>query len=206
MGSVENASDLLHYWIGQHTQAFDPDASSSFEATVAHSIKAVVVEPGFCKCTLLVTSRLQNNYGTMNGGGMAALTCITAGAALETLGPRSGIVTSNSMDCLSAVPLGTSIEITGKVSTGDTVALKSRAVKAHGCSCLRCTMWACHVEPVTSSVACQAQQQHYMHGTSVSNFAGCAFESHIHTHIHTWQRPHAAVRLHLADMHHADVQ
>lgn len=49
---------------------------------------------------------------------MAAVTCIIAGAALETLGARSGIVTSSTMDCLRAVPVGAIIEVIGKVSTG----------------------------------------------------------------------------------------
>lgn len=118
MGSTENASNLLHYWIGQHRPEFDPDASSSFEATVAHSIQEVHTEPGVCSCKLLVTPRLQNNYDTMNGGGMAALTCIIAGAALDTLGARSGIVTSNSMDCLSAMPVGSVVDIIARVSAG----------------------------------------------------------------------------------------
>ncbi|KAL3158495.1 hypothetical protein ABBQ38_010727 [Trebouxia sp. C0009 RCD-2024] len=117
MGSSESASQLLHYWIGQHSADFDPQASSSFEATVAHSIQELSTDPGTCSCKLLVTPRLQNNYGTMNGGCMAAVTCIIAGAALETLGARSGIVTSSTMDCLRAVPVGAIIEVIGKVST-----------------------------------------------------------------------------------------
>lgn len=119
MGSSERASQLLHYWIGQHRPDFDPQTSSSFEATVAHSIQEASTDSGICSCKLLVTPRLQNNYGTMNGGCMAALTCIIAGAALETLGARSGIVTSNSMHCLRAVPLGTVVEVIGRVCTGN---------------------------------------------------------------------------------------
>ena len=118
MGSTENASNLLHYWIGQHRPDFDPDASSSFEATVGHSIREISTEPGLCACKLLVTPRLQNNYDTMNGGGMAALTCIIAAAALDTLGARSDIVTSNSMDCLSAMHVGSVVNIIGRVRTG----------------------------------------------------------------------------------------
>lgn len=121
MGSSESASQLLNYWIGQHRPDFDMQASSSFEATAAHSIQQISVDPGVCSCKLLVTPRLQNNYGTMNGGSMAALTCIIAGAALETLGARSGIVTSNSMHCLRAVPVGALVDITGRVCTGNSV-------------------------------------------------------------------------------------
>ena len=118
MGNSENASQLLNYWIGQHGPDFDAHASSSFEATAAHSIQQISVDPGICSCKLLVIPRLQNNYGTMNGGSMAALTCIVAGAALETLGARSGIVTSNSMHCLRAVPVGAVIDVIGRVCTG----------------------------------------------------------------------------------------
>ncbi|KAL3160187.1 hypothetical protein ABBQ32_010950 [Trebouxia sp. C0010 RCD-2024] len=117
MGSSESASQLLHYWVGQHSADFDPQASSSFEATVAHSIQELFTDPGTCSCKLLVTPRLQNNYGTMNGGCMAAVTCIIAAAALETLGARSGIVTSSTMDCMRAVPVGAVVEVIGKVST-----------------------------------------------------------------------------------------
>lgn len=119
MGSSESASQLLNYWIGQHSSDFNAQASSSFEATVTHSIQQVDVAPGVCSCKLLVTPRLQNNYGTMNGGCMAALTCIIGGAALQTLGARSGIVTSNSMHCLRAVPAGAIVEVIGRVCTGN---------------------------------------------------------------------------------------
>lgn len=119
MGSVEKASNLLHYWISQHRPEFDPDATSSFEATVAHSIQEITAESGMCSCKLIVTSRLQNNYGTMNGGCMAALTCIMAGAALDTVSARSGIVTSSSMDCLSSMPGHALVEVIAKVTTGN---------------------------------------------------------------------------------------
>ena len=119
MGSCKTASQLLNYWIEQHGPDFDVHGTNSFEATAAHSIQQISVDPGVCSCKLLVTPRLQNNYGTMNGGCMAALTCIIAGAALETLGARSGIVTSNSMHCLRAVPVGAVVDITGRVCTGN---------------------------------------------------------------------------------------
>ena len=124
MGSRESASQLFNYWIGQHSPDFEPQASSSFEATVAHSIQEISTDAGFCSCKLLVTPRLQNNYGTMNGGSMAALTCIIAGAALETLGARSGVVTSNTMDCLRAVPVGAVVEVIGRVGTGNVMQLQ----------------------------------------------------------------------------------
>ena len=120
MGSSESASQLLKYWVGQHGPDFDAQASSSFEATAAHSIQQISADPGICSCKLLVIPRLQNNYGTMNGGSMAALTCIIAGAALETLGPRSGIAISNSMHCLRAVPVGAVVDVIGRVCTGRT--------------------------------------------------------------------------------------
>lgn len=123
MGSSDSASQLLNYWIGQHSPDFDAQASNSFEATVAHNIQQVSVAPGLCSCKLLVTPRLQNNYGTMNGGSMAALTCIVGGAALQTLGARSGIVTSNSMHFLRAVPAGAVVEVIGRVCTGNTQSL-----------------------------------------------------------------------------------
>ena len=128
MGSAEAARNLLHYWIRQNNSHFNFDASNSFEATVAHSIQQISTEAGLCKCELLVTPRLQNNYGTMNGGAMAALTCIVGGAALDTLGPRSGIVTSNSMDCLSAMPVGAVVEIIGRVSAGIALPVQFQAL------------------------------------------------------------------------------
>ena len=118
MGSPEQADDLLHYWISQHRPDFQPHATSSFEATVAHSIQEIMTEAGLCKCKLMVTPRLQNNYGTMNGGCMAALTCIMAGTALETLTARSGIVTSSSTDYLSAMPGDAVVEVVARVTTG----------------------------------------------------------------------------------------
>ena len=118
MGSVEKATDLLHYWITQHRPDFDPNATSSFEATVAHSIQEIATDAGLCKCKLMVTPRLQNNYGTMNGGCMAALTCIMAGAALETLDARSGIATSSSTDYLSGMPGDALVEVIARVTTG----------------------------------------------------------------------------------------
>lgn len=118
MGSAEKASGLLHYWIGQHRPEFDLDATSSFEATVAHSIQEITTDIGVCSCKLLVTPRLQNNYGGLNGGCMAGLVCIMAGAALETVSARSGIVTSSSIDCLSAMPGDAVVEVVAKVRTG----------------------------------------------------------------------------------------
>lgn len=118
MGSAEKASDLLHYWIGQHRPEFDLDATSSFEATVAHSIQEITTGTGVCGCKLLVTTRLQNNYGGLNGGCMAGLVCILAGAALETVSARSGIVTSSSIECLSAMPGDAVVEVVAKVQTG----------------------------------------------------------------------------------------
>ena len=130
MGSVEKASALLHYWIGQHRPDFDPDATSSFEATVAHSIQEITTDVGICSCKLLVTQRIQNNYGGLNGGCMAALTCIMAGAALETVSARSGVVTSSSLDCLSAMPGDAIVQVIAKVSAGTTAELHRHSMHA----------------------------------------------------------------------------
>lgn len=125
MGSPEKANALLHYWISQHRPDFQPNATSSFEATVAHSIQEIVTDAGLCKCKLLVTPRLQNNYGTMNGGCMAALTCIIAGTALETLSARSGIVTSSSTDYLSAMPGNAAVEVVARVGAGTAIMIQA---------------------------------------------------------------------------------
>ncbi len=118
MGSADNANNLLHYWIGQHRPDFHPEATSSVEATVAHSLRELATDLGICTCKLLVTPRLQNNYGGLNGGCMAALTCIMAAAALETVAARSGIVTSSSIDCLSAMPGDAIVEVIARVAAG----------------------------------------------------------------------------------------
>jgi hypothetical protein len=49
---------------------------------------------------------------------MAALVCIVAGAALETVSARSGIVTSSSIDCLIAMPGDAVVEVVANVRTG----------------------------------------------------------------------------------------
>ena len=118
MGSSDAAHQLLQYWISRHKSEFDPDATSSFEATVAHSIQNVETSPGVCSCNVLVTPRLQNNYGTLNGGCMAALACIVAGTALDTISARSGIVASSSIDYMSAMPGHAVVEVLAKVSAG----------------------------------------------------------------------------------------
>lgn len=116
--SAELAHQLLQYWISRHKAEFDPDATNSFEATVAHSIENVSTKLGVCSCKLLITPRLQNNYGTMNGGCMAALACVVASTALETMSARSGVTTSSSMDYLSAMPGNAVVEVLATVSAG----------------------------------------------------------------------------------------
>lgn len=118
MGSADVAHQLLQYWISRHNSEFQADATNSFEATVAHSLQNVSTGLGVCSCTILITPRLQNNYGTLNGGCMAALACIVAGTALETVSARSGIVASSSMDYLSAMPGNAVVEVVAKVSAG----------------------------------------------------------------------------------------
>ena len=118
MGSADAAHQLLRYWISQHKSDFDPDATGSFEATLAHSIQNISTSPGVCSCNVLVTPRLQNNYGTLNGGCMAALACIVAGTALDTVSARSGVVASSSIDYMSAMPGNAVVEVLAKVSAG----------------------------------------------------------------------------------------
>ena len=118
MGSAEAADQLLRYWISRHKSDFATDATHSFEATVAHSVQDINTGIGTCSCSVLVTPRLQNNYGSMNGGCMAALACIVASTALETISARSGIVASSSMDYLSAMPGNAVVEVLAKVSAG----------------------------------------------------------------------------------------
>ena len=118
MGSSDAAHQLLQYWISRHKSEFDQGATNSFEATLAHSVQNVNTSPGVCSCNVLVTPRLQNNYGTLNGGCMAALACIVAGTALDTISARSGISASNSIDYMSAMPGNAVVEVLAKVSAG----------------------------------------------------------------------------------------
>lgn len=118
MGSADAAQQLLQYWIREHKPDFQPDATNSFEATVANSVQNVSTSLGLCSCTFLVTPRLQNNYGTLNGGCMAALACVVAGAALESVSARSGTPAGCSTEYMSAMPGNAVVEVLAKVSAG----------------------------------------------------------------------------------------
>ena len=49
---------------------------------------------------------------------MAALVCIAAGAALSTLGPRTGVALSSTLECLNAMPGGHELAVAATVSAG----------------------------------------------------------------------------------------
>ena len=116
---------------------------------------------------------------------MAALTCIIAGAALETLGARSGIVTSNSMHCLRGVPVGAHVDITGRVCTGNSYifrfsvmsvqVLHERYVASAAASLGSLAKLSSHLSPVLN--CCNMQPyclRHLLHGTTLECLFCCA--------------------------------
>ena len=64
----EAAESFLADMISDVQEGFQPDTTTSFEATALHGLKDITASSGRVVCTLPVKQRVQNRYNTLHGG------------------------------------------------------------------------------------------------------------------------------------------